>query len=89
MLNVAEELADRAKGEESFLVNLGAVLIQYHQITLERAFERTGRSAVAEGLQSGDDVVSSATSDADRLASPMIGRCCPSRECPGALIRVR
>jgi hypothetical protein len=38
---VAEELAKRAKGEESFLVDLGAVLIQYHQITLERALERT------------------------------------------------
>jgi hypothetical protein len=38
---VAEELAERAKGEPSFLVDLGAVLIQYHQSTLERALERT------------------------------------------------
>ncbi len=37
---IAEELAETAKRNGSFLVNLGAVLIQYPQFTLETALER-------------------------------------------------
>ena len=37
---VAEELAERAKGDDSFLVDLGTVLIQYHQFSLESALEQ-------------------------------------------------
>ena len=38
---VAEELTEKAKRDKRFLVDLGAVLIQYHQFTLESALERS------------------------------------------------
>lgn len=38
---IAEELAERAKREDRFLVDLGTVLLQYRPFTLEQALERT------------------------------------------------
>ena len=38
---VAKELAVKAKGDNGFLVDLGTVLIQYHQFSLESALEQS------------------------------------------------
>ena len=38
---VAKELAAKAKEDDSFLVDLGTVLIQYHQFSLEDALEQS------------------------------------------------
>ena len=38
---VAEELVERAREDDGLMVDLGAVLLQYHLIPLERALERS------------------------------------------------
>ena len=69
---VAEELAVKAKADSGFLVDLGTVLIQYHQFTLESALEQAVGRPWRKSYQSGDGLIPCAAFDADRLASRMM-----------------